>query len=113
MKVKSLDFLLEPVDKNRLAYLIGPEDENLRLLEERLNLTIAYSGAHFHLEGESDHALTVCKRLLRSLYLETAPAGKSKAFSKTVAENSHPVTTDFFVDNSWKKWYDKRERGPA
>ena len=79
MKVKSLDFLLEPVDKNRLAYLIGPEDENLRLLEERLNLTIAYSGAHFHLEGESDHALTVCKRLLRSLYLETAPAGKSKA----------------------------------
>ncbi|HIV15317.1 MAG TPA: PhoH family protein [Candidatus Avisuccinivibrio pullicola] len=79
MKIKSLDFLLEPVDKNRLAYLIGPEDENLRLLEERLNLTIAYSGAHFHLEGESDHALTVCKRLLRSLYLETAPAGKSKA----------------------------------
>ena len=52
MKNNHLDFILEPIDKNRLAYLIGPEDENLVQIQKRLGVTIAYSGSHFHIEGE-------------------------------------------------------------
>ena len=77
-KLKSCDFILEPVDKNRLAFLIGPEDENLLILQKRLNVTIAYAGAHFHIEGSEDRLVNTAKRILRSLYIETAPLGKSK-----------------------------------
>lgn len=49
------DFQLEPDDKDRIAYLVGPEDENLKQIDKRLGVKISYSGAHFHIEGkESD-----------------------------------------------------------
>ena len=83
-KLKSCDFILEPVDKNRLAFLIGPEDENLLILQKRLNVTIAYAGAHFHIEGSEDRLVNTAKRILRSLYIETAPLGKSKGKEVTL-----------------------------
>lgn len=71
------DFSLEPVDRNRLANLVGAEDENLRQIAKRLGVEIAYSGAHFHIEG-SNKGITTAERIIKQLYLETAPLGKKK-----------------------------------
>ena len=76
MKNNHLDFILEPIDKNRLAYLIGPEDENLVQIQKRLGVTIAYSGSHFHIEGEHK-ACKDAEYIIKNLYVETAPIGKS------------------------------------
>lgn len=78
MKVFSNDFSLEPVEKNRLAYLIGPEDENLVQLQKRLGVTIAYSGAHFHIEGPMPQ-VKKATTIVKSLYIETAPLKGNKA----------------------------------
>ena len=78
MKVFSNDFSLEPVEKNRLAYLIGPEDENLVQIQKRLGVTIAYSGSHFHIEGPMPQVLKACK-IVKCLYIETAPLKGNKA----------------------------------
>lgn len=77
MSSVSRDFLLEPEDKNRLAYLIGPQDQNLLLLQKRLNVKIAYLGGHFHVEGE-EHLCRVCEKILKDLYVQTAATSKNK-----------------------------------
>lgn len=71
------DFSLEPVDRNRLANLVGAEDENLRQIAKRLGVEIAYSGAHFHIEG-SVKAINTAERIIKQLYIDTAPVGKKK-----------------------------------
>lgn len=78
MKVFSNDFSLEPVEKNRLAYLIGPEDENLVQIQKRLGVTITYSGAHFHIEGPMPQ-VKKATTIVKSLYIETAPLKGNKA----------------------------------
>ncbi len=77
MSSVSRDFLLEPEDKNRLAYLIGPQDQNLVLLQKRLNVKIAYLGGHFHVEGE-EHLCRVCEKILKDLYVQTLATSKNK-----------------------------------
>ncbi len=73
------DFTLEPAERSRLAGLIGPEDENLRLIEKRLNVTIAYSGQHFQVTGGERQVKAAC-HIIKDLYVETAPLGRhSKA----------------------------------
>jgi phosphate starvation-inducible protein PhoH and related proteins len=46
------EFLLEPADNARLANLCGPLDENLRLLETRLEVEIRRRGDTFRISGE-------------------------------------------------------------
>ena len=46
------EFLLEPADNARLANLCGPLDENLRLLETRLEVEIRRRGDNFRISGE-------------------------------------------------------------
>ncbi len=77
-RLKSCDFILEPVDKTRQALLTGPEDENLIILQKRLDVTIAYSGSHFRIEGAQARLVNTAKKILNRLYLETAPAGKNR-----------------------------------
>lgn len=72
------DFSLDPVDRERLANLIGPEDENLKQIGQRLGVEIAYQGAHFHLEGSSSKAVNQAERIIKQLYLETQPIGKHR-----------------------------------
>lgn len=72
------DFSLDPVDRDRLANLIGPEDENLKQIGQRLGVEIAYQGAHFHLEGSSSKAVNQVERIIKQLYLETQPIGKHR-----------------------------------
>ena len=46
------EFELEPADNARLAKLCGPLDENLRLVEDRLNVEVHRRGELFRVVGE-------------------------------------------------------------
>lgn len=72
------DFRLEPAERERLANLIGPEDENIKQISQRLGVAIAYQGAHFHLEGSSNKTVSQAERIIKQLYLETQPVGKHR-----------------------------------
>lgn len=70
-------FSLEPVDRNRLANVVGPEDENLKQIAQRLGVEILNSGANFSIKGTGKKAIAA-ERIIKQLYLETAPVGKQK-----------------------------------
>ena len=59
------EFLLEPADNARLANLCGPLDENLRLLEARLEVRIQRRGDTFRVSGAR---AALAEELLRELY---------------------------------------------
>ena len=59
-------FSLEPVERERLLNMLGPEDENI------LN-----SGPNFIIKGQAKMA-TAAERIIKQLYLETAPVGKQR-----------------------------------
>ncbi|MEZ5500395.1 MAG: PhoH family protein [Steroidobacteraceae bacterium] len=59
------EFDLEPADNTRLANLCGPLDENLRLLETRLDVELNRRGATFRVRGARANA---AEDLLRELY---------------------------------------------
>ncbi|MBQ4246939.1 MAG: PhoH family protein [Succinivibrio sp.] len=82
------DFQLEPDDKDRIAYLVGPEDENLKQIDKRLGVKISYSGAHFHIEGkESD--VKKAEALVKTLYVDTAPIKGAKTPSEVTPDMVH------------------------
>lgn len=87
------DFSLEPAERNRLANLVGPEDENLRQIEKRLEVSIAYTGAHFQVKGQ-ERLVRKAQRILRSLYVETAPVGRSSKASYITPEMVHLAITE-------------------
>ncbi|QLF94259.1 PhoH family protein [Pseudomonas sp. ABC1] len=66
-------FTLEPFEADRFANLCGQFDENLRLIEQRLDLEIRNRGNQFELVGapEVTHA---AEKLLRRLYREAKGA---------------------------------------
>jgi phosphate starvation-inducible protein PhoH and related proteins len=59
------EFDLEPADNARLANLCGPLDENLRLLENRLNVEIRRRGGNFRIIGAESEA---AENTLRELF---------------------------------------------
>jgi phosphate starvation-inducible PhoH-like protein len=59
------EFDLVPADNTRLANLCGPLDENLRLLEARLEVRIQRRGDTFRVSGAR---ATLAEELLRELY---------------------------------------------
>ena len=59
------EFDLEPADNIRLSNLCGPLDENLRLLENRLNVEIRRRGGNFRVIGA---ASTLAEDLLHELF---------------------------------------------
>ena len=61
---------LEPVDNERLANLCGYLDEHIKLIENRLGVTISARGNLFRIEGEPD-AVTASRRTLRQLYRQS------------------------------------------
>jgi phosphate starvation-inducible PhoH-like protein len=64
-KETAREFDLEPADNLRLANLCGPLDENLRLLENRLNVEIRRRGGNFRVLGA---AATLGEDLLHELF---------------------------------------------
>ena len=63
------EFDLSPSDNARLANLCGPLDENLRLVEERMGVSIIRRGATFTVTGQRANA---AEDLLRDLFEATA-----------------------------------------
>ncbi|MGY6555917.1 MAG: PhoH family protein [Wenzhouxiangella sp.] len=63
----ALTLELEPSDNERLANLCGQLDDHLRLIEQRLGISIAARGNLFSLEGQVD-AVQAGRRVLRKLY---------------------------------------------
>jgi phosphate starvation-inducible protein PhoH and related proteins len=56
-----------PEDNTRLANLCGALDENLKQIEDALEVAIARRGGHFHLTGET-HKMQLTAQLLQDLY---------------------------------------------
>ncbi len=67
------DFVLEPVDIERLANVAGPFDAHLRQIELRLGVEIANRGNIFRASGP-EPAVTRTEKLLRALYAEAGEA---------------------------------------
>lgn len=59
---------LQPDDSNRLANLCGQLDENLRLIENRLQVEISNRGNHFQIFGDPSRVRNA-RQLLEQLYL--------------------------------------------
>jgi len=70
VQVEPLRFTLEPFEAYRFANLCGQLDENLRLIEQRLNIEIRNRGNQFELIGDPKQT-TSAENLLRRLYRET------------------------------------------
>lgn len=65
--MKSLQITLNPEDNQRLANLCGVLDENLKQIEDALDVGIARRGSHFNLSGEQ-HNIELAAQLLESFY---------------------------------------------
>ena len=72
------EFVLDPVDNERLANLTGPFDAHLRLLELRLGVEIGNRGNVFRVSGPQ-LAVTKAEHLLRELWHEAADETLSEA----------------------------------
>lgn len=94
-------FSLEPVDRIRLANMVGPEDENLKQIAKRLGVEILNAGANFSINGKGKKAIAA-ERIIKQLYLETAPLGKNKKpqyitpdkVNLAIIENTHLEADD-------------------
>ncbi len=67
----SSDFLLEPVDNQRLANLCGKFDEHLRQMEQRLGVEINNRGNLFRIIGDDNEPVKVAEHVIRELYATT------------------------------------------
>lgn len=72
MSVINQDLTLEPADNTRLISLCGPFDDNIKQLEQRLDIDIKHRENHFQLTGKN-HSVAAAINILRNLYIETAP----------------------------------------
>lgn len=68
--ITAVQFDLNPDNPHRLASLCGLSNENLRLIEERLDVRILSRGNHFEVKAEA-HIGLVVKKLLVELYQHT------------------------------------------
>ena len=73
---------LEPNDARRLASLCGQFDENLRLIEQRLNVEIRSRDNFFAVYGDADDSQHAAN-IIYNLYQETAH------FAELAAEEVH------------------------
>lgn len=69
---------LVPADKDRLAVLCGPFDDNIKQIERRLGVEILYKNASFQVVGEHRYA-QACSDLIQTLYIETQPIKGNKS----------------------------------
>lgn len=93
-KIVEEELLLEPSDSNRKAYLVGPEDENFKQIEKRLGVKITYVNCTIHLKGEKG-SVSRAKKLIKSLYIDTAPLKGTKTPSEVTPDMVHLAITEF------------------
>ena len=63
-----MDITLKPEDNIRLANLCGTLDENIKQIEDALDVSIARRGSHFKLSGDKQN-MELAAQLLESFYL--------------------------------------------
>ncbi len=63
-----MDITLKPEDNIRLANLCGTLDENIKQIEDALEVSIARRGAHFKIKGDKQN-MELAAQLLESFYL--------------------------------------------
>ncbi|MDX8385799.1 MAG: PhoH family protein [Gallionella sp.] len=66
-KDQPIKIAFEPVDNKRLAHLCGPFDENLRQIENALEVSVSRRGEHFIIEGER---VEMARQVLKDFYQE-------------------------------------------
>src|SRR5512139_1566201 len=64
-----VEFELEPEDNSRLAALVGPLEQNLRLVEQRMGVEVRRRGNQFRVSGERSAGAA---QLLQDLFGMTA-----------------------------------------
>lgn len=89
-------FNVEPADRQRIAYLLGPGNENLQQISQRLGVEILNLDAGFCIKGHGKKAIAA-ERIIKQLYLETVPIGKQRKpnfitpdmVNLAIVENTH------------------------
>jgi phosphate starvation-inducible PhoH-like protein len=75
--INTTELFLEPANKDRLASLIGPYDDNIKHIERRLGVEITYQGNKFKLVGNPLN-IAAASDVLKTLYVDTQPDTKAK-----------------------------------
>lgn len=75
--INTAELFLEPADKDRLASLIGPYDDNIKHIERRLGVEITYQGNKFKIVGNPQNIIATSE-VLKTLYVDTQPSPKAK-----------------------------------
>ncbi len=91
-----MQFSLTPVDNVRLANLCGVLEENLRQIENTLNVRIARRGEQFHVEGELD-ARRKTQQLLQRFYRDAQHPVAMEDIQLALIEMAHPMEEDASV----------------
>jgi phosphate starvation-inducible PhoH-like protein len=90
------EFELEPADNARLAKVCGPLDENLRLVEDRLNVEVHRRGESFRVVGErASEAEDTLRELFRmSKDEDVTPHRVHLALHERTSDGEHPAGRD-------------------
>lgn len=96
-KLNTAELFLEPANKDRLASLIGPYDDNLKHIERRMGVEITYQGNKFKVVGNPLNVAAVSD-VLKNLYIETQPDSKHK--SKVKATELSPDQVHLAIQQS-------------
>ena len=90
------EFALEPVDNARLANLCGPLDENLRMVENRLNVEVHRRGESFRVIGErASEAEDTLRELFRlSKDEDVTPHRVHLTLHERTSDGDHPAGRD-------------------
>ncbi|MEN9706121.1 MAG: hypothetical protein RLZZ393_2000 [Pseudomonadota bacterium] len=89
--MKPVEFNIEPVDNARLAALCGPLDQNLKLVEQRLGVSVRRRGSHFRVEGERAAG---AEQVLRDLFAATDKGGEVDLPDVHLALREHESPAD-------------------
>lgn len=96
-KINTVEIFLEPADKDRLASLIGPYDDNIKHIERRMGVEVTYQGNKFKIVGNPLNVAAVTD-VLKNLYIETQPDTKHK--NKVKAQELTPDQVHLAVQGS-------------
>jgi len=90
-KIITRQFILEPLDNQRLANLCGQFDEHLRQLEQRFSVEINNRGHQFRVIGLT-HAVQSVTEILNQLYTATCDEALSPASIHLFSQESNIET---------------------
>lgn len=96
-KINTIEIFLEPANKDRLASLIGPYDDNIKHIERRMGIEITYQGNKFKIVGNPLN-ITAASEVLKNLYIDTQPNPKQK--NKVKAKELSPDEVHLAVQGS-------------